>query len=367
MVQIPFTRGVPSADLLPVDDLRTAVDTALTREPALALAYLGGAGHPGLRAWIGERHGVPAERVVASNGSLQAFLFVAELLVERSSTKRVLVEAPTYDRPLILLRRAGAEPVGVAVDNDGLDVDALEDDLRRAGAPAFLYVIPTFQNPSGSTLPLARRERLVELSHRYGFPIVEDDPYGLLRFRGESLPTIHSLDPDRVITMSSFTKTVAPGLRIGYSIAPPDLATRLTRYATDTYIGPGALAQSALAAYVEAGSFEPNVARAAAELGRRAASMAAAVREHFPSGAHFVEPDGGYFLWVDLGDDGPDTTELLAAATEAGVPYVKGADFYAAAGGERAMRLAFSAVSSAEIGEGIARLAEVVARTSALA
>ena len=105
MAQIPFTRGVPSADLLPVDDLRAAVDSALTREPALALAYLGGAGHPGLRSWIGERHGVPAERVVASNGSLQAFLFIAELLVERSSTKRVLVEAPTYDRPLILLRR----------------------------------------------------------------------------------------------------------------------------------------------------------------------------------------------------------------------------------------------------------------------
>jgi 2-aminoadipate transaminase len=365
MAQIPFTRGVPSADLLPVDDLRAAADTALTREPAVALAYLGGAGHPGLRAWIGARHGVPAERVVVSNGSLQAFLFVAELLVERSSTKRVLVEAPTYDRPLILLRRAGAEPVGVPVDNDGLDVDALEDDLRRAGAPAFLYVIPTFQNPSGSTLTIARRERLVELSHRYGFPIVEDDPYGLLRFRGDSLPTIHSLDPDRVITMSSFTKTVAPGLRIGYAIAPTDLATRLIRYATDTYIGPGALAQATLAAYVEAGSFEPNVARAAAELGRRAATMAGAIREHFPSGAHFVEPDGGYFLWVDLGSDGPDTTELLAAATEAGVPYVKGADFYAAAGGEQALRLAFSAVTRDEISEGIARLAEVVARTSA--
>ena len=168
---------------------------ALTSEPALALSYLGGGGHPGLRAWIGARHGVPAERVVASNGSLQAFLFLSEILVERSSTKRVLVEAPTYDRPLILLRRAGAEPVGIPVDEHGLDVDALEDDLRRAGAPAFLYVIPTFQNPSGSTLPFERRERLVELSHRFGFPIVEDDPYGLLRFRGDTLPTIHSLDP----------------------------------------------------------------------------------------------------------------------------------------------------------------------------
>ena len=160
MAQIPFTRGVPSPDLLPVDDLRAAADAALTKEPALALSYLTGAGHPGLREWIGARHGVPADRVVASNGSLQAFLFLAELFVERSSTKRVLVEAPTYDRPLILLRRAGAEPVGIPVDEHGLDVDALEDDLRRAGAPAFLYVIPTFQNPSGSTLPLERRQKL---------------------------------------------------------------------------------------------------------------------------------------------------------------------------------------------------------------
>ena len=360
MAQIPFTRGVPSPDLLPVDELRAAADTALSSEPALALSYLSGGGHPGLRAWIGARHGVPAERVVASNGSLQAFLFLSELLVERASTTRVLVEAPTYDRPLILLRRAGAEPVGIPVDEQGLDVDALEDDLRRAGAPAFLYVIPTFQNPSGSTLPLERRERLVELSHRFGFPIVEDDHYGLLRFRGESLPTIHSLDPDRVITMSSFTKTVAPGLRIGYAVAPADLAGRLTRHATDTYIGPGALAQATLFAYTQAGSFEPHVTRAAAELGRRAGAMAMALREHFPAATTFVEPDGGYFLWVDLGADGPDTTKLLAAATDAGVPYVKGADFYAAQGGERAMRLAFSAVSSDEIGEGIERLATVV-------
>jgi 2-aminoadipate transaminase len=360
MAQIPFTRGVPSPDLLPVDDLRTAADAALTKEPALALAYLTGAGHPGLRAWIGARHGVPAERVIAANGSLQAFLFLAELMVERSSTKRVLVEAPTYDRPLILLRRAGAEPVGIPVDEHGLDVVALEDDLRRAGAPAFLYVIPTFQNPSGTTLPLARREKLVELSHRYGFTIVEDDPYGLLRFRGETLPTIHSLDPDRVVTMSSFTKTVAPGLRIGYAIAPADLAARLTRYATDTYIGPGALAQATLAAYCEAGHFEPNVARASAALSERATAMATAVRAQFPVGTTLVEPDGGYFLWVDLGEDGPETTPLLAAATGAGVPYVKGADFYAAAGGEHAMRLAFSAVTPSEITEGIGRLADVV-------
>jgi DNA-binding transcriptional MocR family regulator len=360
MAQIPFTRGVPSPDLLPVDDLRAAADAALTKEPALALSYLTGAGHPGLREWIGARHGVPADRVVASNGSLQAFLFLAELFVERSSTKRVLVEAPTYDRPLILLRRAGAEPVGIPVDEHGLDVDALEDDLRRAGAPAFLYVIPTFQNPSGSTLPLERRQKLIELSHRYSFTIVEDDPYGLLRFRGESLPTIHSLDPDRVVTMSSFTKTVAPGLRIGYAIAPAELAGRLARYATDTYIGPGAFAQSTLAAYCGAGHFEPNVSRAAAALGERASAMAKALAAHFPAGHSVVEPDGGYFLWVDLGEDGPDTTALLAKATEAGVPYVKGADFFAAGGGEHSMRLAFSAVLPEQIGEGIERLAAVV-------
>jgi 2-aminoadipate transaminase len=353
---------VPSADLLPVDDLREAAAKALRDEPALALSYGGGAGHPGLRAWIAERHAVAVEEVVCTNGSLEAFALVADLLLAGSASRRVLVEAPTYDRSILILQRLGAEVVGVTVDEDGIDVDALERSLSD-GVPAFVYVIPNFQNPSGATLSAGRRTRLVELAGRHGFTIVEDDPYGLLRWRGESLPSLLSLARRAgvaVVSLSSFTKTVAPGLRVGYALSSPEHAAALTRRANDTYISPGMLAEATLAAYCAAGRFEPGVARARAALAARCGAMAAAVRAHFPSGARFVEPSGGYFLWVDL-PDAYDTSALLAPATAEGVPYVRGADFYADDGGGHSLRLAFSAVSEDAIGEGIARLGGVLA------
>ena len=217
--QIPFTRGVPSADLLPVDDLRSAAETAFA-DPT-SLSYGSGAGHAGLCAWIAARHGTDADRVLCANGSLQAFAFLTSVLLDGATTRRVLVEAPTYDRSILILRRAGAEVVGVPQDADGLDVDALAAEVDRNGPPAFAYVIPNFQNPSGATLTLERRRALVALASERGFLLVEDDPYGLLRWRGERLPTLHELDGgDNVVTMSSFTKTIAPGLRAGYAISP---------------------------------------------------------------------------------------------------------------------------------------------------
>ena len=176
---IPFTRGVPSADMLPVDDMRRALATAMEREPVVALSYHTG-GHPGLRSWIGARYGVGGERVICANGSLEAFAFVVDVLLARAPTPRVLVEAPTYDRSILILQRAGAEVVGVPVDGDGIDTDALAAELERAPA-AFLYVIPNFQNTSGATMSLARRKRVLELAEQHELVVVEDDPYGLLR------------------------------------------------------------------------------------------------------------------------------------------------------------------------------------------
>ena len=244
----------------------------------------------------------------------------------------MLVEAPTYDRPLILLRRAGAEPVGIPVDEHGLDVDALEDDLaprRRAGVPLRDPDLPEPERLDAAARAARAAGRALaplRLPDRRGRPL---RPPALPR--RDACPTIHSLDPDRVITMSSFTKTVAPGLRIGYAVAPADLATRLTRL-RDRHLHRARRARPVDARRLRRGGqlrAERRARRRRARTPRGA--MAAALREHFPSATHFVEPDGGYFLWVDLGSDGPDTTELLAAATEAGVPYVKGADFYAAA------------------------------------
>jgi DNA-binding transcriptional MocR family regulator len=365
--QIPFTRGVPSADILPVTELREAASAALEREPALALSYSSGAGHPGLRSWIAGRHRVEAARVVCTNGSLQALLFVAEVLLRGASNRRVLVEAPTYDRAIIVLRRAGAEVGAVCADEQGLNVDALEERIERDGAPALLYVIPNFQNPSGVTLPLERRQRLVALAREHGFRILEDDPYGLLRWSGERVPSLFELDGgENVVALSSFTKTVAPGIRVGYAIAPEGVAADLTKHANDTYIAPSMLSQSTLHAYVDAGHFDPGVQRATAALRERCTAMAESLREHFPSATRFVVPEGGYFIWVDL-PEGADTGHLLVEATEAGVPYVKGADFFAEGGGTSSLRLAFSAVAPDPIREGIARLGAIVARAPATA
>ena len=357
---IPFTRGVPSADMLPVDDFRRALADAMEREPAVALSYATG-GHPGLRRWIGDRHGAPAERVICANGSLEAFAFVASVLLARAATRRVLVEAPTYDRSILILKRSGAEVVGVPVDGDGIDTDALAAELERE-TPAFVYVIPNFQNPRGATMSLERRRRVLELAARHDVVVVEDDPYGLLRWAGESHPTLFELDEgSRVMTMSSFTKTVAPGLRVGYIVAPEALAAAVGKYAENTYISPCMVSEAGLAAYCQAGYFEPGVERARLELKARCDAMVESVRAHFPSHAHMVVPEGGYFLWIDLGA-GADTTALAGRAAEAGVPFVKGADFYADGGGTTCLRLAFSAVPAPRIREGIERLGAVIAQ-----
>jgi DNA-binding transcriptional MocR family regulator len=356
---IPFTRGVPSADMLPVDDFRRALADAMEREPAVALSYHTG-GHPGLREWIGKRHGVPGSQVICANGSLEAFAFVAGVLLARASTRRVLVEAPTYDRSILILQRAGAEVVGIPVDADGIDTDALAAELERE-VPAFIYVIPNFQNPSGATMTLERRRRVLELAAEHDVVVVEDDPYGLLRWAGDSHPTLFELDGDgRVLTMSSFTKTVAPGLRVGYVAAAEQLAAAVGTYAENTYISPCMVSQAGLAAYCRAGYFEPGVERARSELKARCDAMVESVRAHFPPAARMVVPEGGYFLWIDLGE-GADTTVLASRAAEAGVPFVKGADFYAGAGGTTKLRLAFSAVPAGRIREGIERLGAVIA------
>jgi len=186
--------------------------------------------------------------------------------------------------------------------------------------------------------------------------VVEDDPYGLLRFEGAPAPTLHELDGgDNVIYSSSFTKTVAPGIRTGYLVLPERLAPALARLSENTYIAPNTFAEATLNAYCRAGRFEPNVERATAMLKQRRDAMEAALREHFPEGATWTTPQGGYFYWVDL-PDAIDTTALLAEASERGVPYVSGADFCAGGGGRSSLRLAFSAVPPEQIAEGVARL-----------
>ena len=347
---------MPAPDCLPAHELADCARAVVERDGAAVLSYGPGGGYGPLREWLGERHGVDAGRVLVTNGSLQGFVFLARHLLAGAASRRVLVEAPTYDRPLKLLAELGAEVVAVP-----LDVDALERELGAGPAPGFLYTIPTFQNPSGLTLAHERRRRLVELAAAHDLLVLEDDPYGLVRYEGEPLPTLHELDGGgHVVYSSSFSKTVAPGLRVGYLVLPARLAPALEELAVSTYISPGYLAQATVCEFLRRGRLEANLRRVCALLGSRRDAMVAALRRALGGFARWSDPEGGYFLWLDL-PAGVDAGGLLARAESRGVAFVNGSDFFPAGrGGTSSARLAFSFVSEPEIAEGIARLAELL-------
>jgi 2-aminoadipate transaminase len=356
---ISFARGVPAPECLAVEELADCARAALGRDGRAILSYGPGGGYGALRQWLAERHGVDPSRVVITSGSLQGFVFLAELLA--GGGKRVFVEAPTYDRPLKILTRVGAEIVPVEMDEQGLVPEALERALDAGKPPAFLYTIPTFQNPSGRTLSLERRHRLAELARERGLLVLEDDPYGLVRYEGEPLPSVFDLAAgENVAYASSFSKTVAPGLRVGWFVLPPELAAEIEALAVSTYISPPYLTQATVLEFARRGKFEPNLERVNGLLRERRDAMLDALARELPDDASWTRPEGGYFVWVDL-RSGPPSSDLLAEAEAAGVTFVNGSDFFPGGrGGERSLRLAFSFVSPDEIAEGVARLGALV-------
>jgi 2-aminoadipate transaminase len=291
-----------------------------------------------------------------TSGSLQGFVFLAEQLVQPGA--RVLVEAPTYDRPIKILRRLGAEIVGLPMDDDGLQPEALEQALASGPKPAFLYTIATFQNPSGRTLSEERRRRVVELAREHDLLVLEDDPYGLVRYDGEPLPTLFELEGGvNVAYASSFSKTIAPGVRVGYFILPAELAAKIEALAVSTYISPPFMTQATVHEFLRRGNFNSNLERVSGLLGARRNAMLEALQRRLPEDATWSRPEGGYFVWVDLPHDAPS----LAAAEAAGVTFVAGQDFFSDGGGARSLRLAFSFVSPDEIADGVERLAPLLA------
>jgi len=205
---ISFARGAPSLDIVDVEGLKASAQAAFDEDPGGLTAYGTCVGYPPLRAWIAERHDVAEENVIVTNGSMQADAFLFDALVSRGDA--VIVERPTYDRTLLALRQRGADVRAVELAPDGIDVEALSRLLEAGVAPKLAHIIPNFQNPAGYTLSLAKRRRLLELAREHDFVVFEDDPYAELRFSGERLPTMLSLDSERVVYASSFSKTVAP-------------------------------------------------------------------------------------------------------------------------------------------------------------
>jgi DNA-binding transcriptional MocR family regulator len=359
---ISFARGAPAPECLDAVLLADCARAAVERDPAV-LGYGPGGGYGPLRELLADRHGVEPGRILLTAGALQGFVFYAEeLLAARPG--RVLVEAPTYDRPLKVLARLGADVRAVAMDDEGLDPDALERELAD-GAVSFLYTIPIFQNPSGRTLSTERRRRIADLAREHELPVLEDDPYGLVRYEGEPPPSLFELEGGALVTYaSSFSKTVAPGLRVGWFAAPAELAARLEARAVSTYISPAFLTEATVRELIDRGAFEPNLERIRGLLRLRRDTMLDALRRELAGRATWSEPQGGYFTWIELP---AEAGQLLAKAEAAGVTFVKGADFYPATAasadgdlGARSARLAFSYASPSEIDEGVSLLASLV-------
>ena len=357
LTTISFARGAPSLDIVDVEGLKAAATRAFDSDPAGATAYGTAVGYPRLRAWIADKHGVEPERVLVTNGSMQADAFLFEHLVKPQDD--VIVERPTYDRTLLSLRTRGANIHAVELQDDGIDTAALSRLLSgQDGAPVkpkLAHIIPNFQNPAGYTLSQAKRHELVALAATHGFTIFEDDPYVELRFSGQALPTMLSLDPEHVIYASSFSKTVCPGIRVGYLVGPPQDIAAIARLATNTYISPNMVAQAIVYEFCASGAVDRSIETVKAALAQRASALGEALRRELPQ-AQFIAPEGGYFMWVTL-PQGTDVDALFSAAADRGVAFVKGTDFLLQ-GGENTLRLAYSGVTVEQIDEGVERLAE---------
>lgn len=359
---ISFARGIPSPDMFPIEALAESARRAVELHGRVALNYGPPAGFAPLRDWLAARHGVSPERVLVTPGSLIGLNFVVNHLCRDGGT--AIVEAPTYDRMLHVLDAAGAAVVTVDNTADGLDLDHLRELAAGDLKPKLLYVLPTFHNPTGRTLTLEQRRELAAIAVEHQLLVFEDDPYGLLRIEGEPLPYVHELLREAggehlAVFASSFSKSVAPGLRVGYLLLPEALVAPIETLATRTYVSPPLLPQAQLLDFLASGAFEPHLAFLASFLRPRRDALLERLEADLSGLAEWTRPEGGYFLWLDL-PRGIDAGELNAAASEAGVSFVPGTGFFGGGRGHSTARLSFSYPSVDEIRAGAERLTALV-------
>ena len=361
MSTIAFARGIPSPDILPTAELADCAKYVIENDGETVLNYGHAFGYGPMREWLAKEHGVTPQRVALTVGALGGFNVLARyLFAAPGPSNEAVVEAPTYDRTILALRGVGAELSAVAVTEDGLDLDGLERLLAHEPTPRLLYIIPTFQNPSGRTHSEDERRAVVELAQARGVTIFEDDPYRLVRYEGDDVPSLFELaGGEGVIFACSFSKSAAPGLRVGYLIVPEDVVSPLQDALSTMYISPPMLPQAAIYELIRRGEFEPTLERTRAALMARRDAMLEALDRSMPEGASWSRPEGGYFLWLDL-PAGVKVDPLFERAKEAGITFVKGTDFFVDGSGDEALRLAFSYPSVEEIHDGIDRLGALV-------
>jgi 2-aminoadipate transaminase len=377
---ISFAGGLPAPEVFPYAEVEAATKAVSRDHARVALQYGTTEGFTPLRELIVRLMGdygirVGLGNVLVTSGSQQGLDLIGKLLINAGD--RVLTECPTYVGAVQAWNAYQAEYITVPADDDGLCVDEIEDALRAG--PKFLYVLPNFQNPGGTTLSLPRRRRLVEIANHYGVPIVEDDPYGQLRFEGERLPSIAELDAEyhgcarsesaftgNVIYLSTFSKTLAPGLRIAWVVAEETVIQKLVQIKQGTDLHTGTFAQVLTWELARNGFLERHLTTIRAVYGERRRTMLGAMETHFPPGVRWTRPEGGLFLWVTL-PAGADSMELFRRALEEKVAFVPGSAFFPNGGGKECFRLNFSYATPDRIEEGIARLGRAMRKQLGIA
>ena len=369
---ISFAGGLPAADVFPIEKIREACDLVLMTKGAMALQYGATEGYTPLREMIA-RHSsrydikVSTENILITSGSQQALDLLGKIFINRGD--RILVESPTYLGALQAWNAYGAEYVPVPSDENGMNPDYLEEALRTG--PKFMYVLPNFQNPTGVTIPMERRLRILELADRYGVPIIEDDPYGQLRYEGEHLAALNALDSKNrsgdatysgnVIYLSTFSKILSPGLRLAWVIAPSEVIRKLVLAKQGTDLHSPTFNQVVAHEVGQHGFIDQHVQTICAEYRIRRDAMLDALDEHMPQGVKWTHPQGGLFLWVTLPNH-INTDELFAEAVAEKVAFVPGSGFHPNGGGTNTMRMNFSYPTPEQTNEGISRLARVIRR-----
>jgi 2-aminoadipate transaminase len=354
--------GFPNPATFPTEVLDEIVAKVVRDEPGVALQYAPCEGLPSVREYLIDRQeqtqGVRPEHdeLIVTSGGMECIALACQSLIDPGDT--VAVEGPTYLGALMAFDRYEARVEAIPMDEDGLVVEALEERLEAGLRPKLLYVIPEFQNPTGRTLSLARREALVELCRRFGVLILEDVAYREIAFDGGAPPSLWSLAPDVVVQAGTFSKLFAPGVRMGWAAGPREVIAQLAAAKQTTDQCAGALGQKLVEAYGRAGHFEQRLPAARELYASHWRAMAAALREHMPAGCRWSEPRGGFFSWLRVAE--VDTVALRPAAIAGGVSYVPGAPFYAGEGGRDELRLSFSYLAQAELATAVERLAAVI-------
>jgi 2-aminoadipate transaminase len=358
---INFAGGLPAPELFPIEQIRECVDAVLTNSGPASLQYSLTQGILPLREYLAEhvsKKGLPvtAENITITTGSQQGLDLVGRAFLEPGDY--VLTELPTYLGALQAFNFYQAIYCPVTMDNDGLRVDQAEEKIKQF-KPKFIYLVPNFQNPSGITMSLERRQKVIDLAFKYHIPIVDDNPYGELRFSGKAMPSLRGIGGDAVIGLGTFSKLISPGLRVGWVVAPIACSKIIERVKQAVDLHSATFPQYVIYEFLKRGYLEPHIEKIKVAYANRLEVMERAIREYFPENITWPHPEGGLFLWLQLPEN-VSAMKMLNESIEAGVAFVPGQPFHPDGSGDNTMRLNFANASPDAIVEGIKRLSVVL-------